>query len=234
MEERVGSNLGRWKRARATRLRAARTLALWLIAAASVPSPGASPEQGAGQIFFSKSFPRSKPEYYEVTVDSTGKASYREDQTDRDPLKFTLSEGEAREVFELAERLGRFQRSLQSDLKVAFTGTKTLRFTSAAGEVKETQFTYSTDQDAQAIVGWFEKAGETVRHRLELERVVQFDALGVNKALLQFQSSFDDGRVVAARQFLPILKTIAEQSKFMHMARARAASLVERIEAPRP
>lgn len=209
-------------------------LALWLIAAGSVRSPSAPPEQGAEQIFFSKSFPRSKPEYYEVTVDSTGKASYREDQVDEDPLEFTLSESERREVFELAERLGRLQGSLQSELKVAFTGTKTLRYTSASGEVKETSFTYSTDQDAQAIVVWFEKAGETERHRLELERVVQFDPLGVNKALLQFQSSFDDGRVLAAQQFVPILKTIGGQSKFMHMDRARAASLIERIETPRP
>jgi hypothetical protein len=227
----VGSNLGRWKPARAAGLRAAGVLALWLIVAASLPSRGAPPEQGGDEIFFSKSFPGSNPEYFEVTIDSKGKAFYREDQSDEDPLEFTLREDETREVFELAERLERFQTSLQSNLKVAFTGTKTLRYTGAGGEVKETRFTYSTDQNARAIVGWFEKAGETERHRLELERVVHFDPLGVNKALLLFQSSFDDGRVVAAEQFLPILKLITEQSKFMHMARARAASLVERIEA---
>jgi hypothetical protein len=212
----------------------AAALTLWLLFAAPVRSRGGAPEQGANQIFFSKSFPGSKPEYFEVTVDSTGKASYREDQSDEDPLEFTLAEEEARRVFELAERLGHFEGSLQSDLKVAFTGAKTLRYTNSSGEVKEARFTYSTDQDAQAIVGWFDKAGGTERHRLELERVAQFDPLGVNKALLLFQSSFDDGRIVGARQFLPILRTIAEQPKFIHMARARAAALAERIEAPRP
>jgi hypothetical protein len=211
---------------------AAASLALGLTAVVADTCWGAPPEQRADQIFFSKSFPGSKPEYFEVSVDSTGRASYREDHTE-DPLEFTLTDEERRELFELAERLERFQKPLQSEAKVAFTGAKTLRYTSAASDVKETHFTYSTDQDAQAIVGWFEKAGETVRHRAELERVVQFDPLGVNKALLQFQSSFDGGRVVAAQQFLPILKAIAEQSKFMHMARARAASLVERIETPR-
>jgi hypothetical protein len=203
-----------------------------LTAAIAIPSRSAPAQPGADQIFFSKSFPGSKPEYFEVTVDSTGKASYRESETDEDPVEFTLSDEEKRELFELADRLERFQRPLQSDAKVAFTGAKILRYT-AAGEVKEARFNYSADEDAQAIVAWFEKAGETERQRGELERVVQFDPLGVNKALLQFQASFDGGRVVAARQFLPILKTISGQSKFMHMARARAASLVERIEAPR-
>jgi hypothetical protein len=220
-------------RAKFVRFFAGAGFAFGLAAASAIPSWTAPAEQGSEQIFFSKSFPGSKPEYFEVTVDSTGKARYREDQSDEDPVEFTLTEDEKRELFDLAERLERFQKPLQSDAKVAFTGTKILRYTGAAGDAKEARFNYSTDQDAQAIVGWFEKAGETERHRAELERVVQFDPLGVNKALLQFQSSFDSGRVVAARQFLPILKTISAQSKFMHMARARAASLVERIEAPR-
>jgi hypothetical protein len=203
---------------------------MWLVAWTSGASLGAPPEQRADQIFFSTSFPGSKPEYFEVTVNSQGRASYREDPSDQEPLEFTLGEDETREVFGLAQRLERFGKSLQSKLKVAFTGKKTLRYMSAAGETNETSFTYSTDRDAQSIVEWFEKAGETERHRMDLERVVQFDRLGVNKTLLLFQSSFDDGRVLAADQFLPVLRTIAEDSKFMHMARARAAALVERIE----
>jgi hypothetical protein len=209
-------------------------LTLGLGVAACVGLWGSPPEQGVEQIFFSKSFPGSKPSYFEVTVDSTGKASYREDETDEEPLEFKVRQEELLEVFELAERLGRFEGSFESNLKVAFTGTKTLRYITAAGDARETQFSYSTDKNAQAMVEWFEKAGETERHRIELERVVQFDRLGVNKALLLFQSSYDDGRVVGAEQFLPILRTIAEDSKFMHMARTRAASLVERIAAHQP
>jgi hypothetical protein len=205
---------------------------VWVVAG-SFQTLAAAPEQSVDEIFFSKSFPRSKPEYFEVTIDTTGKASYREGP-EEEPLEFHLAEGEAQSVFELAQRLEHFRKPLQSNLKVAFTGTKTLRYTSSAGDANEARFTYSTDEDAQAIVEWFEHAGETERHRIELERVVRFDPLGVNKSLLLFQASFDDGHVVGARQFLPVLKTIAEQSKFMHIARTRAASLVERIEAPAP
>jgi hypothetical protein len=234
LEEGVQSNSERWKRVSLAVSRAAASLVIWLLVAGLGASLGSTPpEQGSDQVFFSKAFPGSKPEYFEVTVDSKGKALYREDPAE-DPLEFTLRDDETRQVFELAQRLERFGKSLESKLKVAFTGKKTLRYISASGETTETEFTYSTDQNAQAIVGWFENAGETERHRIELERVVQFDRLGVNKALLLFQSSFDDGRVVGADQFLPVLRTIVEQTKFMHMARARAAALVERIEAKQP
>jgi hypothetical protein len=208
-------------------------VALWLLVAAVVPARGAPPDPG-DQIFFSKSFPGSKPEYFEVGVDSEGNTSYREDPADQDPLVFTLGDQETREVFDLAEKLARFQRPLQADQKVAFTGMKTLKYRTAAGGESGTEFTYSTDKDAQAIVQWFERMGETERHRIELERVVQFDRLGINKTILVFQAAFDAGRVVGARQFLPILKLVAGQSKFMHMARVRAAALVERIEGQEP
>lgn len=225
----MGFNDGRPPLARLCRGRAwaqAAAVALCLVIAGG-GLLGAPPE--LDRIFFSKSFPGSVPEYFEVTVDSAGNATYRE-APDEEPVEFRLEGEETSAVFELAESLDRFRGKLQSDRKVAFTGQKVLRYYSAAGEETEVKFTFTTEQDAQAIVGWFERAGETERHLIELERVVRFDRLGVNKTLLLFQASFDGGRVVGARQFLPILKTITEDSKVMHMARARAASLVERIE----
>ncbi len=207
-------------------------LALCLVAAGSGLF-GAPPEHDVDRIFFSKSFPGSVPEYFEVSVDSSGKATYRE-APEEDPLEFQMAESETRAIFELAETLDRFRGQLQSERKVAFTGDKILRYSSATGEETEARFTYTTEPDAQTIVSWFERAGETERHLIELERVIRFDRLGINKTLLLFQVSFDDGRVVGAQQFLPVLKTIVEDGKVMHMARSRAASLVERIERADP
>ena len=113
---------------------------------------------------------------------------------------------------------------------MAFTGEKTFRFDSSAGEHQEIKFSFSEDLDAKALVDWFDRIALTERHLIDLERAAQFDRLGVNKALLLFQTSFDDGRTVAPQQFLPILKKIAAGAKYVHVARSRAASLVERIE----
>ena len=199
-----------------------------LTAVALLASP---PNLNADQIFFSKSFPGSAPAYFEVLLDSTGQVSYREAPNEKDALEFRITPEEAAQLFQLAEKLEYFKAAIASNKKVAFTGEKTLRFVGGSRDRMEVQFNYSQNADANAIVEWFEKVGETQRHRMVLERVVQFDRLGVNKALLQFQAALERGRIVGTRQFLPVLERIAGGQKYLHISRARAASLAERIDA---
>jgi hypothetical protein len=187
-------------------------------------------QEGAGvpQIFFSKSFPGSKPEYVEVTLDAAGKAAYRESPDDGDPLRCELPAGETREIFGLAEKLQFFQKPLETKgVRMARMGMKTLRYRGA--QRGEAQFNYSENPDARALVEWFERIGETARYRSDLERAAQFDRLGVNKALLLFETSLDHNRTVAPEQLLPILDKIASGAGYLHIAQARAAALAERI-----
>ena len=200
--------------------------ALALAASAFAPLNAAAQEG----IFFSRDFPGSGPPYFEVEVRRDGAALYREKPDEEDPVEFTLTPAEVTMVFGLVEKLDYFRREVASDRKVAFTGDKRLRYVSSSGEVTETKFVFTEDKDALTLATWFLRAGESERHRIELERVFRFDHLGVNKALLRFQTSLDKDRIVAAHQFLPILKKIAARKKLVHMARARAAALVDRIE----
>jgi hypothetical protein len=189
-----------------------------------------SPAPPAPSIFFSKSFPGSVPAYYEVLLEEAGPATYKEAPDDDQPLRFTLSPADAAAIFALAEKLQFFQRPLESKLKVANMGMKTFRYqgSQARGEAK---FNYSEDPDARALADWFEKISETVFHRITLERTARFDRLGVNKALLLLEASWDKNRIVAPDQLLPILDKIANGKSYLHMAQARAASLAERIRA---
>lgn len=184
---------------------------------------------GSDRIFFSKSFPKSVPAYFEVEVARTGKVLYREAPGEEDPIEFQLGADEAASVFELADKLERFRVDLDVKRKVAFTGDKVFRFDSASGEKSEAKFVYTENPEALKLLEWFEKVGETERHMIELERVAQFDHLGVNKRLLQFQISLEKDRIVAPAQFLPILQKIADQKKIVQLARSRAAGLAERI-----
>ena len=181
-------------------------------------------------VFFSRDFPNSLPPYFAVEVRRDGVAFYREEPEQEGPLKFSLTAEEVTTVFDLVEKLDYFGRDLASKRKVAFTGDKLLRYVSPSGKVTEAKFVFTEDRDALALTSWFLRAGESERHLMELERVFRFDRLGVNKALLQFQTSFDKDRIVAAHQFLPILRKIAARKKIVHIARARAASLEDRIE----
>ena len=187
----------------------------------------------AAQIFFSKSFPGSVPAYFEIEVEESGKGVYREAPDDDRPLRFELAASQAQEMFALAEKLQFFQRPLETKLKVANMGMKTLRYQSGPtrGEAK---FNYSEDPDARTLVEWFEKISETEQHLLTLERTARFDRMGVPKALLLLETSWDRNRLVAAEQLLPILDKIATQKQYLHMAQARAASLAEKIRAGKP
>ncbi len=193
----------------------------------ALPFPAQDP---APRIFFSKSFPGSMPAYYDISLDPTGAAVYREALDDDQPLRFTLSPDDTRAILALAEKLQFFARPLESRLKVANMGMKTLRYEAGAAR-GETKFNYSEDPDARVLVDWFERISETVQHRLNLERAARFDRLGVNKALLLLESSWDRNRILAPEQLLPILEKIASQKSYMHMTQARAASLAERIRA---
>jgi len=189
-------------------------------------------DAGVEKIFFSREFPGSVPEYFEVLVDSNGRVKYREFK-DEDPVEFQISAQMRDKIFGLAAELNYFQAPIESKRKVAFTGEKTFRYVSADGEAFETSFNYTRSEAANALVEWFQKVSETERHLLELARTARFDRLGVNDALLQFQISYDNGRIIAPEQFLPILKQIAHEKRYLQIARSRAGSLAERIELKR-
>lgn len=185
------------------------------------------------KITYSKSFPHSVPEYVEISVDKEGRAAYKEAPDDDSPLTFQLNEKETAEVFALADKLGRFTRPLESNLRVAFTGAKTLRWEDGADK-HEVKFNYSQDPAAQQIWGWFERAAETERCLAGLDRAVKFDKLGVNQALLELDISRERNRLVAQEQFLPLLDRIVKNESYMHMARERAANLADSIRNPKP
>lgn len=194
---------------------------LWLVCAllpaASVP-----------RVFYSKSFPGSTPAYVAITIDKTGLGEYSEAADRQEPLKFQMKLGEVEEIFSLVEKLGQFTRPLEANLKVANMGKKTFRYEGGI-ERHEVQFNYSEDPDARTLANWFERIAESEQHLINLERAAKYDKLGLNKALLLLETSWDRKRLVAPGQFLPMLDRIAGNETYLHMARSRAAGLAENI-----
>lgn len=178
------------------------------------------------KVFYSKSFPGSTPAYVAITLDSAGRADFKLAEDDDNPLAFQLNEKETGEIFALVEKLGRFNRPLEANLKVANTGIKTFRYESGA-EKHEVKFNYSLDPDARLLWDWFERIAETEQHFLNLERTTKYDRLGVNQALLLLEAWRDRGRLVAPQQFLKLLDRIAANESYLHMARVRAANLAD-------
>jgi hypothetical protein len=187
----------------------------------------------APRLLYSKFFKGSVPEYVAITVEQDGKATYQEAKEDDNPIRIQLAASDTQQMFDLAEKLDHFQRPLEAGLKVANMGLKTFTFEDGA-EKHEVQFNYSQDEDAKALLDWFERITESEGHFISLDRTVHFDKLGVNDALLQLQITWDRGRIVAPGQFLPLLDRVAKNESFLHIARERAAGLAEAIRNPQP
>jgi hypothetical protein len=206
--------------------------ALLFVLAGLALEPAAMGADGP-RLFYSKSFPGSKPPYVQITLAQNGDVEYREAPEEDDPVKFHLQDAETQEIFELVEKAGSLKRPLEAKVKVAFMGTKTFRYENG-GEKNEVQFNYTQDPAGQSLADWFERMSETAQRRIDLERAAKYDKLGVVDALLQLQIALDRKRLLAAEQFLPLLDKLAANESYMHTARARAAEVAAIIRAPKP
>lgn len=187
-------------------------------------------EPDGPRLSYSKSFPGASPPWFEITVEKTGAAQYKEDPKEEDPLKFQLTDAESSQMFDLAGKLDHFSRKLESGLKVANMGMKTFRY-EADGHVGEAKFNYSENPEARALSDAFERISETERSLMVLDRAVRFDKLGVQDAILRIEILRDQKRLVAADQFLPLLDRVVKNESFLHIARERAAGLADWIRA---
>ncbi len=184
------------------------------------------------RLYYSKSFPGSVPAFVSITLDKSGAGVFKEAEDDDRPLRFQLSDPETAEVFALVEKLGFFDHPLESQLKVAFMGTKTFRFENGSSK-SEVKFNFSEDPVARALADWFERITESEEHLISLETAAKYDKLGVMKALLLLESSFDRKRLVNPQQYLALLDRISKNESYLHQARMRAANLAEQIRSPK-
>jgi len=200
-----------------------KTALLFLVAATAVYADDP-------RIFYSKTFPGSTPAYFAVTIDRTGAATYNESQDPDNAEHLQIEEKVTMNIFDLAQKLDHFKHPLESGLKVASMGQKVLRWEDGA-ERHESKFNYSTSEDAKALNDQFERISESARLMLELGRVMKHDRLGVNDAMVKIQIAWDNKRLVGTAQLLPLLDQVVKNESFVHIARERAAQLVDAIHA---
>lgn len=186
-----------------------------------------------GKLIWTKSFPGSTPAWVQITIEPGGQGVYKEEPNDPQPFLFKLTADETKTMYGLAEKLGWFQRNVESGLPVAKMGEKTFRYEDGA-KSSEQKFNYSTDPDAQSLADWFERITESERYLMELERAGRFDKLGVNKVILQIHAAWERKRLVAVDQYLKWLDRIARNESYLNMARERAALLAEQFRNPAP
>jgi hypothetical protein len=203
---------------------------LFLLAGAWFFFPAARATRADTTITYRRIFKGSTPEYIEIKI-SERKSTFDIRQLDdaEDPESFEVSPAVQKKIFELAGDLKYFAvENLDVQKKIANLGQKTFRYENGA-ETHETSFNYTLNASATQLMQIFEGLAKQQQDLVLLQRQAKFDRLGVNDALMQFESDLDHRLLPEPERLLPILDQIAADSHFVEIARTRARALAERI-----
>jgi hypothetical protein len=184
------------------------------------------------RITFKRVFQGSSPEFIEVSVrQDSNTATYDIRQIDEDssPLPFDVSDTLRAKIFALAGDLHDFQgQDLDVHRKIANLGEKTFRWEQGS-VVHETKFNYTLNSSATQLLQIFEGLARQQEHFALLTRRIRYDRLGINDALLQFESDLNRGLMPEPQRLIPVLEQISSDPKFVDIARQRARTLVDRL-----
>jgi len=204
---------------------------LWAVACAWLLAPIAEARPAGATITYRRVFKGSTPEFIEVKVANPGKATFdiRQLDDDADPEPFEVGAPVQKKIFDLAADLKNFAvGNLDIQKKIANLGQKTFRYENGA-EVHETSFNYTVNTTATQLMQIFEGLARQQQDLVLLQRQAKFDRLGVNDALMQFETDMDHRLLPEPERLLPVLDQIAADSHFVEIARTRARALAERI-----
>jgi hypothetical protein len=206
----------------------AHTLAVRAAPRAASP-PAAST---AAKLTFRRVFKESTPEFIEIIVaQDADKATYEIRQLDEDPEKMPFEIGTSlrARMFDLAEQMNHFQnQDLDVHRKIANLGEKTFRWEQGS-EAHEVKFNYTLNTAATQLLQIFEGLARQQELVALLERRMKYDRLGINDALLQFETDLNRNMLPEPQRALPALDQIAGNPQFVEIARQRARTLAERI-----
>ncbi|MBZ5641708.1 MAG: hypothetical protein LAO19_03020 [Acidobacteriia bacterium] len=194
-----------------------------------VPAIHAAP--GAATVSYRRVFKGSTPEFIEIKITEPGKATFeiRQLEEDPNPEPFEVGAPVRQKILELAASLNNFDiPSLDIHKKIANLGEKTFRY-ERDGEVHQTTFNYTLSVPANQLMQIFEGLARQQTDLTLLVRNVKYDRLGVNDALMQFESDMDHRLLPEPERFLSVLDQIAADSHFVDIARTRARAIAQNI-----
>jgi hypothetical protein len=193
----------------------------------SAPIPASTPK-----LVFRRIFKSSSPEYIEIVVpEDSHTATYDIRQLEEDPeaTPFEITAGLKARMFEMASQLNNFRgQDLDVHRKIANLGEKTFRWEKGA-EANEVKFNYTLNSTATQLLQIFEGLARQQEHVMLLTRRMRYDRLGINDALLQFETDLNHKLLPEPQSALPMLDEIVNDSRFVDVARARARNLADRI-----
>jgi hypothetical protein len=204
-----------------------------LIVVAVLPAWSAVFAAPSGNWFtYRRVFKSSVPEFIEIRIQENSSAStYEIRQLDDDPGAAPFEVGPAlrSKIFQLVSELHYFKgMDLDVHRKIANLGEKTFRW-DAGSETSEVKFNYTLNTSATQLLQICEGLARQQELIELLQRRIKYDRLGVNDALLQFENDLNKGVLPEPVHALPLLEQIANDNRFVEIARQRSRALAERL-----
>lgn len=190
------------------------------------------------RITFQQRWPAADPQWFELVVQSDGHASYRSQahqdaNSPADPpadpgddFSFTLSPRAQQQLFAVASNLPRFQDSLDK-LKVAFTGTKTLRYDDSSGNFSILTYKNSSAPQLAALTDLLQSISRTVELAQTLQFQSRFDKLAIDSTLRSAEQLNSTQSLAEPQILQPVLTRIANDSTLLNSARRRARAILQ-------
>jgi hypothetical protein len=204
-------------------------------ARAAASAAAHAPVPAHAKLSYRRIFKSSSPEFIEIIVqDDTDAATFEIRQLDEDPgaAPFEVGAPLREKMFDLAAKLKNFQgQDLDVHRRIANLGEKSFRWEKGS-EIHETKFNYTLDSAATQLMQIFEGLARQEELVTLLERRMKYDRLGINDALLQFETDLNHKLLPEPQRALPTLDQIASDSRFVEIGRQRARALAERIRHP--
>ena len=189
------------------------------------------PAEDGGAITFRKVFKSSYPEYTEIKVTPNGSGTWDVRQLDEEsaPQPFQISRPLVQRIYALAEQLHYFQGvELDVHRRIANLGQKTFQYQKGS-ETHEVTFNYTINSAATELLAIFEGLARQATDLSDLQRVMRYDRLGVNKVLLRIEGDLNSRTLPEPESLVPTLDQLGADEHFMDIARQRARALAERI-----
>jgi hypothetical protein len=196
------------------------------------------PVANRARFTFEQRWPAVDPQWFELVLQSDGTAKYRSlphqdagsASGDRAPepfeLSFTPSPRLLQRTFALAPGLLRFRGTLDKN-KVAFTGTKTLRYDDGAGVSSVISYNYSTSPELTGLTSLMQGISESIELSETLKVQLRFDKLALDATLRAAEETAEVRAFQEPQLLEPILQQIANDPAVMNIARQRARHLLQ-------
>ena len=140
-----------------------------------------------------------------------------------------LSVAFAAKVFETARQKKLFTFPCESHMKVAFQGTKHLSYSGPDGH-GECEYNYSKDKDIEALGESLLAVANTVVFGARLEKLLQHDRLGLDKAMEDLVTAVHDKNALEMSAIQATLQRIATDDQVLERARKRARLLLDQAK----